>query len=95
MLLGVYLLMFKGMFDSQERVTLIHRFASLSYSIILFSGLIVGSSFWCLFSFPYLDADYLQNSIIPNTIISTLVGAFMALLISVKSKAKEEDEILL
>jgi len=95
MVIGVYLLMFKGIFNPQPRVTLIHRFASLSYSIILFSGMIVASSFWCLFSFPYLDASYLQNSIIPNTIISVLVGGFMAMLISLKSKGKEEEEILL
>lgn len=89
MFLSIYLLMLRGMFNPQSRKTMVHRFASLSYSIILFSGMIVSSSFWCLYSFPYLDGSFLWNSVIPNTIISVIVGGFMAVLLSLREKRKE------
>jgi hypothetical protein len=59
MFLGVYILLFSGMFGGSVRKTLIHRWAILSFGGLLIGGIVVGSSYWCYFSFPYLDGKYL------------------------------------
>ena len=81
MFLGVYILLFSGMFGGTVRKTLIHRWASLSLGALLIGGIVVSSSYWCNFSFPYLDGQYLLATTIPNTIISLAVGGFLAILI--------------
>lgn len=81
MFLGVYILLFSGMFGGSARKTLIHRWAVLSLGGLLIGGMVVSSSFWCNFSFPYLDGQYLLTSTIANTIISLCIGGFITIII--------------
>lgn len=81
MFLGVYILLFSGMFGGSPQKTLIHRWATLSFGGLLIGGIVVGSSYWCYFSFPYLDGQYLLSTTVPNTLISLATGGFLVILI--------------
>jgi hypothetical protein len=53
--------------------------ASLTYPIILASGMIVSASFWALESFPYTSYANLIYNCIPNLLISIAVGILLDL----------------
>lgn len=88
--MGIYLIIFGAMFGSKPQKTLIHRFSSLSLGALLIGGIVVSSSFWCNFSFPYLDSQFLLTETIPNTIISSLFGGFILILILPRPPKQEE-----
>jgi hypothetical protein len=81
MFLGVYLLMFWTMFGGQVVKTVIHRIAILSKGALLMGGLVVGSYFWGLLSFPYLDNYFLLDVTIANYFIAFPFGALVIALL--------------
>lgn len=81
MFIGVYFLMFWGMFDGKVRKTNIHKIGSLSLGILLMGGIIVSSAFWSRETFPYLDSYFLLSNTITSYLIAWMFGSLIAVLV--------------
>jgi hypothetical protein len=79
--IGIYLLMFCGIFGGRVTKTTIHKMSSLSLGVMMIGGIVIGGAFWGGMSFPYIDGQYLLQYTIVNYLISLPVGAFIAALI--------------
>ncbi len=70
------------MFWTTSKVTIAHKVAALSYPIILISGVVTMSEFWCNSTFPYLSMESIFRNTIPSVAISVFIGTFLGLLFS-------------
>jgi hypothetical protein len=76
-----FLIFFLSSMASQEmRVTSIHRLSKLTYSIILWIGLITSCGFWGLNTFAYVDGINLLQSSLTYLLISTAVGGALGVI---------------
>jgi hypothetical protein len=66
-----------GMVNQESSSTYIHKISNLSYSIILFVGLIANCGFWGLETFGYVDAINLASNTVTTILLSVAVGGFV------------------
>lgn len=79
-----YLFFFlSSMVDDQIRNTSVHRLSKLTYSIILWIGLIVSCGFWGLNTFPYVDGLNLLSSSVTYLLISLAVGGSLGIIFDI------------
>lgn len=90
---GMYFMMFGGIFGGKARKTYIHKLSALSLGVLLMGGIVVGSSFWGSETFPYLDGSYLLQYTITNLLIAIPVGGFIAALVWPKPPKQESITI--
>lgn len=91
--LSSLLFFWPSIFSKTAHKTIIHKISTLVFPITLLSGMIVASAFWCLDSFPYLSSNTMLEMLIPNLIISIIVGGFFGLLFSKKIEDKQEKTV--
>jgi len=66
-----------GMVNQESTSTYLHKISNLSYSVILFVGLIANCGFWGLDTFGYVDAINLASNTVTTILISMGVGGFV------------------
>jgi hypothetical protein len=81
MFLGVYLFLFWEMFGGTARRTCLHKYSSLCFGGLMIGGIVVGSNYWSLQSFPYLDGKYLFDTTLTNALLGCLVGGLIVVLV--------------
>jgi hypothetical protein len=78
-----------GFIKERTTRTIKHKLASLTYSIILISGVVVGASYWGLEAFPYVSGPTLLYNLFPNLFISIGVGITLHLLFNFSTAKKQ------
>lgn len=83
MMLAYLIFFLSSMADDQIRITSVHRVSKLTYSIILWIGLIVSSGFWGLNTFAYVDGLNLVSSSLTYLLISLAVGGTLGVIFDI------------
>ncbi len=83
-----------GFVKEKNTKTLVHKLAYLTYPIILISGVIVAASYWGLDAFPYVSGPNLISALIPNLILSIIVGIVLHLLFNFSKPKKQQLPVI-
>lgn len=83
-----------GFVKERNTKTIVHKLASLTYPIILVSGVIVAASYWGLEAFPYVSGPNLLSSLFPNLFLSITVGVVLHLLFNFSKLKKQEIRVI-
>jgi hypothetical protein len=76
---------------SETRSTYIHKFAKLSYPILLLNGMIAASGFWALNYFSYVSEVNLITVSLTTLILSTIFGGFIGILFDLTPLIDKND----
>jgi hypothetical protein len=87
--LGMYLLMFCGIFGGKPRKTYLHKLSALSLGVLMMGGIVIAGGFWGGLTFPYIDGQYLLETTITNCLIALPLGVIIAAMVW-KKPPKEE-----
>jgi len=83
-----------GLIKENTTRTITHKLASLTYPIILVSGIIVGASYWGLEALPYVSGPNMLYFMFPNLILSIVVGVALHLLFNFINGKKQEARVI-
>ena len=83
-----------GFIKENTTRTITHKLASLTYPIILISGVIVGASYWGLEAFPYVSGQNLIYIMFTNLFLSIGVGIVLNLLFNFTNGKKQEARVI-
>lgn len=78
-----------GFVKEKNTRTVVHKLATLTYPMILISGVIVAASFWGLEAFPYVSGPNLLYNLFPNLFLSIAVGTVLHLLFNFNKSKKQ------
>lgn len=83
-----------GLIKEQTSRTIVHKLASLTYPIILVSGIIVAAGFWGIDVLPYVSGPNLLYNLFPNLFLSIAVGIILHLLFNFTKIRKQEIRVI-